>query len=122
MNKKIDTAPKLEGKELNQEVISVIKWLSVWLLFLVIAIAVFSPFGWAHPLSGFALSAFVFVFFAAVDAKKGARPTKIVIVNIIVNVLVLVFAFFMLPTNSALEKLEEMNQPTSLFEHLSKSA
>ncbi|HHY0398177.1 TPA: hypothetical protein ACVU38_004754 [Vibrio parahaemolyticus] len=122
MKNKSRVENELEGQELKQKSASVFKWVSIWFLFLVVLFVVLDQFGWAHPLSGFAASALVFVFFAAFDAKEGARPTKIVVANVIVNVLVLLFAFFMLPTNSALEKLEEMNQPTSLFEHLLKKA
>ncbi|MFW1139103.1 hypothetical protein ACEV8V_10435 [Vibrio parahaemolyticus] len=82
----------------------------------------FGPIRLGSSIIGLCSECFSVCLFAAFDAKEGARPTKIVVANVIVNVLVLLFAFFMLPTNSALEKLEEMNQPTSLFEHLLKKA
>ncbi|WP_257979988.1 hypothetical protein [Vibrio parahaemolyticus] len=76
MKNKSRVENELEGQELKQKSASVFKWVSIWFLFLVVLFVVLDQFGWAHPLSGFAASALVFVFLLLSMLKKAQDPQK----------------------------------------------
>ncbi|EGR2205892.1 hypothetical protein AB8302_004693 [Vibrio parahaemolyticus] len=70
-------------------------------------IAIITEFGFLHPLSLFGIGSVIVVMFFVVDAFKNKAPTPALWLALAINTFWLAFTFLMLPSNDAINALNQ---------------
>ncbi len=90
----------------------------IFILFASICAVIGLELGFTHVLSIFGWGAFIILLFFKLDIKKGQPVSKVVKVSFIINICWLIITFLLLPSPTAVNKLNELNIPQTLFQHI----